>query len=90
MNPLPERLRELETWISEDTGPEASIAGLLSVARYFRLSKARAKEILRAIDAAVRRWRTEGRAIGMSEWELDQFADAFEHPERVAAQRAAG
>jgi len=31
-------------------------------------------------------WRLTGRSIGMSDSELDQFADAFEHSERKAAQ----
>ena len=34
--------------------------------------------------------RAEGRAINMSSAELDQFAEAFEHPERAAARRALG
>jgi serine/threonine-protein kinase HipA len=41
------------------------------------------------VDQAVARWRTGGREIGMSESELDQFADAFEHAEREAARRIA-
>jgi hypothetical protein len=34
------------------------------------------------------RWHETGRALGMSETELDAFAPAFEHPEREAARRA--
>jgi len=33
-------------------------------------------------------WRKTGRALGMTDHELDQFAEAFEHPEREAAQKA--
>jgi serine/threonine-protein kinase HipA len=87
INPFPERVRELKTWISEEAGPEATIEGLLSVIRYFRLSRARAKEILGEVESAVAGWRKKGRAIGMTEAELDQFADAFEHPERQAARK---
>jgi serine/threonine-protein kinase HipA len=87
INPFPERVRELKTWISEDAGPEAGIDGLMSVIGYFRIAKARAKEILGEVEMAVARWREEGRALGITEDELDQFIDAFEHGERAAARK---
>lgn len=82
LNPFPERVRELKTWISEETGPEASIAALRSVIPYFQISPPRAKQILGEVERAVAGWRKVGRALGMSKAELDQFADAFEHSER--------
>jgi serine/threonine-protein kinase HipA len=88
INPFPDRMREMKTWISEDTGPEATIEALLSVIPYFRISVERAQEILRGIEHAVSRWRETGRGLGMTERELDQFSEAFEHPEREAARRA--
>lgn len=88
LNPFPERVRELKTWISEETGPEATIDALLSVIAYFRIPLARAKEILGEIEHAIANWRDEGRAIGMSHREIEQFADAFEHPQRQAARQA--
>lgn len=90
INPFPERLRELKTWISEDTGPEATIEGLLSVLPYFRMSMERARAILSEVDAAVADWRDEGTKIGMAPGELDDFVDAFEHAERAAAQKVIG
>src|SRR5207244_5600222 len=60
INPFPERVRELKTWISEDAGPEASIDALMSVIAYFRIANARAKEMLGQVEAAVARWREEG------------------------------
>lgn len=87
INPFPERVRELKTWISDESGPEATINALLSASAYFRVSKARAKEILTEVECAVSRWREQGRAIGMSELELDQFSTAFEHSERKLAKR---
>ena len=87
LNPFPDRVRELKTWISEDAGPEATIDALMSVTRYFRISAARAKEILREVEHAVASWRDEGRALGMSDVDLDQFSEAFEHSERRAAQQ---
>lgn len=88
INPFPERLRELKTWISGETGPEASIEALMSVIAYFRLPLARAKQILCELDQAISRWRDSGLALGMTNRELDAFAEAFEHPERAAARRA--
>jgi serine/threonine-protein kinase HipA len=87
INPFPDRGRELKTWISEETGPAASIEALMSVAPYFRLDAARARQVVREVEAAVARWRKEGRDLGMSAVELDQFADAFEHEEREVARK---
>jgi len=86
INPFPDRVRELKTWISEETGPEATIDALMSVIAYFRLSRERARTILAEVEGAVAAWRTEGRALGMTPGELDMFRDAFEHDERRAAQ----
>ncbi len=90
INPFPERLRELKTWISEETGPEATIDALISVMAYFRIPSARARAILAEVEGAVSRWREVGLGLGMTPAELDQFADAFEHRERDAARRAIG
>ena len=87
INPFPDRERELKTWISEDTGPESTIAGLMSAIPYFRIPLARARTILRRVEKAVNRWRSRGTEIGMTDGELEQFAEAFEHPERAAAQK---
>ena len=87
INPFPDRVRELKTWISEETGPMATIEALLSVCSYFRISAERAREILRELEHTLSRWREAGLALGMTERELDQFSEAFEHPEREAARR---
>jgi serine/threonine-protein kinase HipA len=89
INPFPDRVRELKTWISEETGPEATIEALLSVIPYFQITKERAKEILLQMEHAISQWREAGKALGMTERELEQFSEAFEHPEREAARRAA-
>lgn len=79
LNPFPDRVRELKTWISEETGPVASLAALRAAAPYFRLSKARAEAMLTKIRKAVSAWRTVGAGLGMTAAELKQFAEAFEH-----------
>ncbi|MFM9971892.1 MAG: type II toxin-antitoxin system HipA family toxin [Burkholderiales bacterium] len=87
INPFPDRQRELKTWISEATGPEASIEALMSVTPYFRIAAGDAKIILRAVEKAVSSWQEEGRKLGMNRAELEQFADAFEHAERGRAKK---
>jgi serine/threonine-protein kinase HipA len=89
INPFPERLRELKTWISEETGPEASIDALMSVRAYFQISPDRAREILQEVETAVSSWREAGRGLGLSKLECDAFEEAFEHSERDAIRRAA-
>ncbi|WP_230781698.1 type II toxin-antitoxin system HipA family toxin [Sphingomonas sp. Leaf37] len=87
INPFPERLRELKTWVSEEVGPEATIDALMSVLPYFRITLVRAQEMLAKVEQAVAGWQEEGRALGMTNTDLDSFAEAFEHEERAAAQR---
>jgi len=87
INPFPERVRELKTWISEDAGPEATIDALMSVIPYFRIGLARAREMLKEVEHSVAMWRDEARSLGMTASDLDSFADAFEHEQRGAAQR---
>lgn len=86
LNPFPERERELKTWITEESGPSASIESLRSAAAYFGLRPARAAVVIGAVEAAVGRWRTVGGGLGMTSAELDHFEDAFEHSERAAAR----
>ena len=88
INPFPERLRELKTWVSEDTGPEATIDALISVIAYFGISAPRARTILFEVEAAVATWRDEAKTLGLTRPEIESFADAFEHPEREAARQA--
>lgn len=87
INPSPERVRELKTWISEDAGPDMTIDALMSVIAYFRITKVRAKEILSEVVDSVESWRATGQSIGMSDEELEPFVDAFEHAERSAAKK---
>jgi serine/threonine-protein kinase HipA len=84
VNPFPNRIRELKTWISEGAGPEATIEAIMSALSYFRIAKPCAREILWEVEQAVSRWRPVGRSLGMTTQELNQFAEAFEHEERAA------
>ena len=86
INPSPERLRELKTWISEGAGPDMTIDALMSVIAYFRITKARAREILSEVAHSVETWRTTGQSIGMSDDELELFEDAFERRRKCAGK----
>ena len=90
INPFPDRVRELKTWISEDAGANASIDALMSIAPYCRLAASDARAVLKKVEAAVAKWRETGKALSMTARELDEFADAFEHPERAAARKVIG
>ncbi len=91
LNPFPDRQgQDLKTWISEEMGPQASIENLRSAGRAFGLRKGRDVVILSEVEQAVARWRSEGAALGMTARELDLFAPAFEHGQRVLARKAAG
>ena len=54
-----------------------------------RLIVVRQKTILGEVEGAVSGWRGRGRTLGMTDRELDQFSEAFEHLERDAARIAA-
>ena len=85
---FPGQARELKTWISEETGPSASIDAVLSVTAYFGMKRDAAGTVLGEVVAAVSDWRRIGQSIGMADKELDQFSEAFEHPEFDAARKA--
>ncbi len=90
VNPFPDRVRELKTWISEDAGPAASVEALMGTAKYFGLTAARAARVLGEVESAVATWREEAATLGLTADEIESFEDAFEHEERLAAQRYAG
>lgn len=90
INPFPERLRELKTWVSQEAGPEATIDALISGLPYFRISRSRAKDMLAQVEKAATGWQDEGRALSMTSADLDSYAEAFEHGERAAARVAWG
>lgn len=51
--PLPEFLRELKAWVSEDTGPHATVDALMSVRAYFRINGDRPKATLAEVATKV-------------------------------------
>lgn len=80
LNPVPVdvRPRVLSTAISVDD-PTASVAMAMEVAEYFGLSPDEAKRTAGTVGAAVSRWRTEARGLGLNQAAIDRMASAFEH-----------
>jgi serine/threonine-protein kinase HipA len=81
VNPMPGKLRESKTWLTEDSGPIDSVHMLLAAAPYFSLSPRAALDVLAAVLAAVLGWKKVAYHpdVGLLPAELKAFEDAFEH-----------
>jgi serine/threonine-protein kinase HipA len=80
LNPVPTDIkpRILTTAINEDDGT-ASLTLAMSVARYFELDTAKARQIAAQVGKAVSKWRAEAARHGIGKNEIDRMASAFEH-----------
>jgi serine/threonine-protein kinase HipA len=80
LNPFPDKDPESKTWLSEDSGPIATIEQLLGQAARFELSQPQAQSILDEVVAAVKRWREVATApdVGLQAHEINDFKPAFE------------
>lgn len=80
LNPFPDKDPESKTWLSEDSGPIASIEQLLSQASRFELSQPQAQSILDEVVTAVVRWKQVAGApeVGLQAHEIADFKPAFE------------
>jgi len=81
LNPMPGKLRESKTWLTEDSGPIDSIKMLLDAAPYFSLTPKEALAASSAVLAAIDDWRKVALSneVGLVVSELSSFEDAFEH-----------
>jgi serine/threonine-protein kinase HipA len=88
LNPVPVQFRPriLSTLIDEQSG-DASLELALSVAEYFRLSPAQARQTAKEVAKAVSRWRREATILGISAAEIDLVVSAFEHEDLKLAQK---
>lgn len=79
LNPVPleEKVRELETWISEE-GPEASIDLSRRAAPYFAVKDNQAVQIIGEVSRATARWRDVARKLKMSATDIAMYASAFD------------
>ena len=89
VNPAPAEImpRVLATAIGFDD-PSASLDAAMAVAKDFRLSREKAKETVRNVAEATRRWRKTAAAFGLSKRETDRMASAFEHDDLIKALSA--
>jgi serine/threonine-protein kinase HipA len=80
LNPVPTDIkpRILTTAINEDDNT-ASLALAMSVAKYFELDAAKARDIAKQVGKAVSKWRAEAARHGLGKNEIDRMASAFDH-----------
>lgn len=92
LNPFPDRLRESKTWLSEESGPIASLQQLIAGASYFGLDRHDAEQVAAQMARVIADWRAvaTSRDVGLAESELDGFEAAFEHADAQAARALAG
>ncbi|RDV00527.1 type II toxin-antitoxin system HipA family toxin [Trinickia dinghuensis] len=92
LNPMPDKLRESKTWLTEDAGPIETVEMLLKSCNYFALSRPQALSILAQVLDAVLHWKHVALSaeVGLTAPELDAFYDAFEHDQTDDAREALG
>jgi serine/threonine-protein kinase HipA len=80
LNPVPVEIkpRVLTTAIDEVDGT-ASLDLALETAAHYKLTPNQAQTIVRAVGAAVSRWRDTAKSLGLSSTEIDRMSSAFEH-----------
>jgi serine/threonine-protein kinase HipA len=88
LNPVPVQFRPriLSTLIDEQSG-DVSLELALSVAGYFRLDQAQARQTAYEVGNAVSRWRQEATALGIAAAEINLVASAFDHEDLILAQK---
>lgn len=89
INPMPDKDRELKTWLTEESGPTGSIEEAVAAAGHFHLTRQAALDVLATVYRAVLSWRevAVSKEIGMTAREAAEFEPAFEHAELVATKR---
>jgi serine/threonine-protein kinase HipA len=92
VNPMPGKLRESKTWLTEDAGPIDSVQMLLDARAYFALSEAQALVILAEVLDAILDWKQMAVTpeVGLTLHELPDFEDAFEHDQTDQARKLLG
>ena len=79
------RPRVLSTLIDEQSG-DASLELALSVARYFRLTQAKARQTAYEVARAVSSWGQEATTLEIAAAEISNVTSAFEHKDLIQAQ----
>jgi serine/threonine-protein kinase HipA len=88
---MPDKDRELKTWLSREAGPLNRVDDAVAAAGLFRLTSAQARTHLAKICAALRNWKrlAASAAVGMTAAEIRSFEPAFSHAEFKRAQALA-
>lgn len=81
LNPFPDKMRALKTWISQQSGEFASLDEALAISKSFELSNKEAKVILSEMRPIVSTWKSIAQNLGMNARDIDQYAPAFEYQE---------
>ncbi len=81
LNPFPDKMRALKTWISQQSGEFASLDEALAISKSFELSNKEAKVILSEMRSIVSTWKSIAQNLGMNARDIDQYAPAFEYHE---------
>ena len=91
LNPMPDKDRELKTWLSMEAGPLSHVDDAVAAAGLFRLTAAQARAHLAKICSALRGWKrlAASAAVGMTPVEIRAFEPAFSHAEFKRAQALA-
>ena len=74
--------------ITEDGDSAASLELAFSVAEYFGLNPAEAREVATEVGTVTNCWRAEAATFGVAASEIDSMASAFEHDDLALALRA--
>lgn len=80
INPDPDSIRELKTWITEDLGPSADLNNLRAAAPMFGIDSDQSETIIDDVQRAVAQWRDVGRELGMTDADLADYQPAFQIP----------
>lgn len=85
VNPDPDRAEDqidLKTWISEESGPSASIEALIDAAEWFGLTREYAAEkVCSMAEVISSTWKLEAKAVGLNTSQIKDYHLAFENSE---------
>jgi serine/threonine-protein kinase HipA len=86
LNPMPVDVKpRIHALALNETDQDASLETVLGAAAYFRLDKAEAAEVTRAVGAVVATWREVAGQHGLTANQIDRMASAFQHQDLARA-----
>lgn len=86
LNPMPVDVKpRIHALALNETDQDASLETVLGAAAYFRVDKAEAIEVAKAVGAVVATWREVAGQHGLTANQIDRMASAFEHDDLARA-----